>query len=151
MTRELKRSLYALNQPSCEDKPVSAWETYFPKRRQAQDSFAEACVAGQDGTPSTSQTKRTRQRPSGSSWLKLHPHSSPIAARVLREEAMASSGCRCSLSLSLRSPRLCERQFFKVLVRCHTVVNLCSTELDSDLVFRFSDLKPLAYSVHPSR
>ena len=33
------------------DKPVSVWETRFPKRRPAQDS----CAAGQDGALSTSQ------------------------------------------------------------------------------------------------
>ena len=42
-------------QAACEDKPVSVWETCFPKQRQAQDSFAEACAAGQDGALSTSQ------------------------------------------------------------------------------------------------
>ena len=41
----------------CEDKPVSVWETCFPKQRQAQDSCAEACAAGQDGVLSTSKTQ----------------------------------------------------------------------------------------------
>ena len=35
LTHRLKRPLCSPSQPSCEDKPVSVWETCFPKRRQA--------------------------------------------------------------------------------------------------------------------